>query len=584
MPISLGRQVKLIMNSYICFLYYSKQHIVSNYKNSNFSIRLPLLIGIALASGIFIGANMFGPKPTKDVNLISQKFREILTYIDRDYVDTVDTERLVENAIGEMLSELDPHSSYIPPKELTLVQSQLEGNFEGIGIEFNIIKDTIYVVSPITGGPSETVGLQAGDKIVTVNGKNVAGTYTRVNEDSTKTEAKIQNRDVFDLLRGTKGTKVVVGILRGRNASVQDFTIIRDKIPNYSLDIGYLVDSKTGYIKINRFAATTYDEFLTSLTQLKKKGMSRLILDLRGNPGGYMDRATNMADEFLDANQLIVYTKGKQKQYNSEIRAYRPGNFEKGALIILVDEGSASASEIVSGAVQDNDRGIIVGRRTFGKGLVQYPFPLSDKSELRLTISRYYTPSGRSIQKPYVNGADADYQEDILNRYRHGEFFHADSIKMDENLKYTTSKGRTVYGGGGIMPDFFVARDTSQLSDYYGELILNNIFREFSLKYLDAEKKKLTKMGLESFVKDFKINDAIMKDFLASAAEAEIKFNEAQYKQSERLIKNVLKAFIGKAVFKNDGFFPVLLQEDEIFAQALLLFDEAEKLNPANNK
>jgi carboxyl-terminal processing protease len=551
---------------------------VSSYKNSSFSIRLPLLIGIALASGIFIGANMFGPKPSRDINVISQKFREILTYIDRDYVDTVDTDKLVEKALGEMLSELDPHSSYIPPKDLTLVQSQLEGNFEGIGIEFNIVKDTIYVVTPISGGPSEAVGLQAGDKIVTVDGKNVAGNYQRKNEDGSITEAKIQNRDVFDLLRGPKGTRVTVGVLRGQTTNAVEYTIIRDKIPNYSVDVSYMLDNQTGYIKISRFAATTYDEFLTALTGLKKKGMKRLMLDLRGNPGGYMDRATNIADELLDGNQLIVYTQGKQIRYNSEVRALRPGNFETGAVIVLVDEGSASASEIVAGAIQDNDRGLIVGRRTFGKGLVQYPFPLSDKSELRLTISRYYTPSGRSIQKPYTPGGENDYEMDIMNRFRHGEFFHADSIKFDENLKYKTSKGRTIYGGGGVMPDIFVPRDTSQFSPLYEQLWTNNVLREYALEYYNAERKKLEKMGLSAFVSDFQVSDAMLKVLLDRAKTLGVTYQEAHLNRSEKLIRTILKAYIGKSAFKNEGFFPVLLQEDEIFAQAVKRFPEAENI------
>lgn len=521
---------------------------------------------------------MFGPKPSRDINVISQKFREILTYIDRDYVDTVDTDKLVENALGEMLSELDPHSSYIPPKDLTLVQSQLEGNFEGIGIEFNIVKDTIYVVTPISGGPSEAVGLQAGDKIVTVDGKNVAGIYQRKNEDGTVSEGKVQNRDVFDLLRGPKGTHVTVGILRGQSSNPMDYTITRDKIPNYSVDVSYMLDNQTGYIKISRFAATTYEEFLTALTNLKKKGMKRLMLDLRGNPGGYMDKATNIADEFLDGNQLIVYTKGKQFRYNSEVRALRPGNFESGAVIVLVDEGSASASEIVAGAIQDNDRGLIVGRRTFGKGLVQYPFALSDKSELRLTISRYYTPSGRSIQKPYSPGGENDYEMDIVNRYKHGEFFHADSIKFDENLQYKTTKGRTIYGGGGIMPDIFVPRDTSQFSPLYEQLWINNVLREYALEYYNQERKKLEKMGLNTFVSDFQVSDAMMQALLERAKTSGVTIDEAHKKRSDKLIRNILKAYIGKSAFRNEGFFPVLLQEDEVFAQAVKRFPEAETI------
>lgn len=557
---------------------------MADYKNSNFSIRLPLLLSVALASGILIGATVFSPSPSKDVYQISQKFRDILTIIDRDYVDTVDTEKIVENALAEMLSELDPHSSYIPPKDLTIVQSQLEGNFEGIGIEFNIIKDTIIVVSPISGGPSESVGLQAGDKIIKVDGKNVAGSFKRKDDKGVETEGKIQNRDVFDLLRGPKGTRVEVSVMRGRSFDLIDYTITRDKIPNYSVDVSYMVDQQTGYIKISRFAATTYEEFANALVGLKKKGMKRLMLDLRGNPGGYMDRATQIADEFLGGNELIVYTKGKQRQYNSEVRALRPGNFEKGALIVMVDEGSASASEIVSGAVQDNDRGLIVGRRTFGKGLVQYPFALSDKSELRLTISRYYTPSGRSIQKPYTGGADENYEMDLMNRYKQGEFFHSDSIHFDENLKFKTLKGRTVYGGGGIMPDYFIPRDTTDYTPLYGEMIVNNVFREYALNYYNTEKKRFAKMKVEEFIKSFEITKPMMNEIIALAKTNGVKVDDKQLAKSDKLIRNVAKAFIGRSAFKNEGFFPVLHQADDEFIQAMRLFDKAENIaNQTNN-
>jgi len=396
-------------------------------------------MAITLAGGVFIGATMFGGRTSSSVTKGVTKFREILNYVDKDYVDTVNTDDLVDYSIEKMLEKLDPHTTYIPSKDLEMARTQLESDFDGIGIEFNIFKDTVYVIAPFNGGPAETAGLRAGDKIVSVNGQPMVGT-------------DLENSSVFTKLRGPRGTKVRVGVVRKGTGQSLEFTITRNRIPQYSIDAAYMVDNTTGYIKVNRFASNTYDEFKKSLSQLKRQGMQQLVLDLRGNPGGYMDRATNMADEFLSGDKLIVYTDGKEARYDQKIKAFQPGIFEKGALVVLIDEGSASASEIVAGALQDNDRALIVGRRSFGKGLVQAPIPLDDGSELRLTISRYYTPSGRSIQKPYTHDGKEDYGKDVMKRYEHGEFFNADSIKFDPKLKYYTSKRRVVYGGGGIIP------------------------------------------------------------------------------------------------------------------------------------
>ncbi len=539
---------------------------MSKTKNSRFQIRLPFLLAIAVAAGILIGATMVDSSKGSN-NLVNSylKFKEILTYIQRDYVDEVDTEDLVETAITEMLEKLDPHSVYIPADELALAKSQLEGEFEGIGIEFNIFKDTIYVVAPISGGPSEEAGLQSGDKIVTVDGEDVTG-------------KGIDNQKVFGLLRGAKGSNVDLGIKRRGSDDALNFKITRDKIPQESVDASFMVDNEVGYIKVSRFAATTYDEFKEALVDLKKKGMQKLVIDLQGNPGGYMDRAINIADELLSGNKLIVYTEGKQPRYNSEARAYKEGLFEKQPIIVLIDEGSASASEIVSGALQDNDRALIVGRRSFGKGLVQMPIPLEDGSELRLTISRYYTPSGRSIQKSYTKGYE-DYSEDIKHRYEHGEFFSQDSIHFDDSLKYKTTKGRTVYGGGGIMPDYFVPLDTSEFSsDYLRKLTVANVFREYTLQYYDDHKKQLDKMNASEYLKNFKVDDAMMKDFIALAKSAEVPYNAKEYKVSEDFIKNRIKALIARSVWGNDGAYPVFLERDDIFQQALKLFGEAEKL------
>ncbi|MDX2196443.1 MAG: S41 family peptidase [Cytophagales bacterium] len=536
---------------------------MSEIKNSPSIIRLPIIIAITLVGGIFLGAKMFGSQTSaNDVSKSASKFRDIISFINSEYVDTVNTDQLTEEAINKMLEKLDPHSVYIPPKDMEEAKSQLEGDFEGVGIEFQVLKDTLYVVSPISGGPSEAVGIQAGDKILKVDDKNIAS-------------IKLTTQDVFKYLRGKKGTKVKVSILRRGVKKLLDFTITRDKIPTFSLDVAFMIDAETGYIKINRFSAKTYDEFKKALTDLRAKGMKKMILDLRGNPGGYMDKATMMADEFLDGNRLIVFTKSKQPRYNSETKAYINGDFEKGPVIVLIDEGSASASEIVSGALQDNDRALIVGRRSFGKGLVQMPIALGDNSELRLTISKYYTPSGRSIQKPYTKGSDENYEMDIFNRYKHGEFFSADSIKFDESLKYKTTKGRTVYGGGGIMPDIFVPRDTTMFSPYLNELYNKGIIREYTLDYTFTKKKDLEKMTFEQYKKDFIISENMLKDLIELGKKNDIKYNDEQYKKSKEYLKNSLKAHIARGVWRNDGFFPIYLEMDEIYTQALKLLDKA---------
>jgi carboxyl-terminal processing protease len=538
---------------------------MSQIKNPASIIRLPIIIAIALVGGIFIGAKMFNSDTqVNDISKSANKFRDIISYINSEYVDTVNTDQLTEEAINKMLEKLDPHSVYIPPKDMDMAKAQLEGDFEGIGIEFTILKDTLYVVTPISGGPSEAVGLQSGDKIVMVDAKNIAS-------------VKLSTQDVFKYLRGKKGTKVNLSILRRGQKKLLEFTITRDKIPTFSVDVAYMVDKEVGYIKVNRFTANTYNEFKKALTDLKAKGLKKLVLDLRGNPGGYMDRATQMADEMLDGNRMIVFTKSKQTRYNTETRAYLNGIFEKGPIIVLIDEGSASASEIVSGALQDNDRALIVGRRSFGKGLVQMPIPLGDNSELRLTISRYYTPSGRSIQKPYVKG-DEDYNMDLVNRYKHGEFFSADSIKFDEKNKYKTTKGRTVYGGGGVMPDIFIPRDTSMYTGYLNQLFNSGIVREYTQEYGFAKKKELEKMSFEQFRKSFEVTDAMLADINKMAQKENIKFVEKDFLRSKEFIKNQVKALIARTVWKNEGFFPVFNEQDEMFNKALNLFDKAEKI------
>ena len=539
---------------------------MSSKKNSDFQIRLPLLLTIAVAAGILIGATMADGNTTQN-NLISGylKFKEILTFVQRDYVDEVDTDELVETAINRMLEKLDPHSVYIPAKDLELAKSQLEGEFEGIGIEFNIIKDTIYVVAPLSGGPSEEVGLVSGDKIVEVDDEVVAG-------------VGVDNRKVFELLRGKKGTEVKVGVKRRSADDLIDFTITRDKIPQESVDVSYMIDDEVGYIKVSRFAATTYDEFHDALADLKSKGMTRLVLDLQGNPGGYMDRAINIADEMLSDNKMIVYTKGKQPRYNSEARAYREGIFENQPIIVLIDEGSASASEIVAGALQDNDRALIVGRRSFGKGLVQMPIPLDDGSELRLTISRYYTPSGRSIQKPYEAGAK-EYGDDITNRFEHGELINPDSIHFEDSLKYETSKGRVVYGGGGIMPDYFVPLDTTNSRNkFLIALYSTNAVREYTLLYYQNNKEKLEGMTYDEFYNNYEVSDKMLSKIVDLVGESEVEYTPEDYEAGKERLRDQVKALIARSVWGNNGSYPIYNQRNDVLQEALKLFDQAEKL------
>lgn len=538
---------------------------MSEYKNSKYQIRLPIILTIGIAAGILIGATFTdSPKVQNDLNQNIQKFKEVLTMIDRNYVDQVDTEELVEDAIGHMLSNLDPHSSYISAKDRVRANEDLQGNFEGIGIEFNIFKDTIVVVSPLSGGPSEAVGVQSGDRIVKIDGKDVAG-------------VGFTNRDVQKNLKGNKGSKVEVTVKRKGKTELITFNIIRDKIPQYSVDASYMMDDEIGYIKVSRFSATTYPEFKKALEELKSKGMSKLVLDLQGNPGGYMNHAIDMVDEFLPNKQKIVYTLGKQSRYNQQANAKREGLFEKGPLIVLVNEGSASASEIVTGALQDNDRALVVGRRSFGKGLVQAPMDLSDGSELRLTISRYYTPSGRSIQKPYED--KSDYSRDIVERFKSGEFFSADSIKFNDSLKYETATGRTVYGGGGIMPDYFIPLDTTMNSEYLNKLFTSNAMQEYTFNYRAQNKTKFENMDYEDFYQNFRVTQKMLQDLAKVGKSNDVEPDFEDMKQNEDLFKLHVKAQLARQVWNNNGFYPIFNETNEILQQAIKLFDEAQTLD-----
>lgn len=540
---------------------------MSTHKNSNRAVRLPLYIAITLCVGVFIGANMAGSTSAPTSNFMKglNKFRQVLTHIENDYVDEVDSDELVESAITQMLEELDPHTSYIPAKDLELIQSRLEGNYEGIGVEFNIFKDTIHVVSPLSGGPSQKLGIKAGDKIVKVDGKTVAGTG-------------ITNQKVVEMLRGPGGSEVTVSIMRDGEDELIDFTIERDVIPQYSVDVSYMVDDKIGYIKVARFANSTYLEFKEALLKLKDQGMEKLVIDLTGNPGGYLNRAVQIADEVLSGRQMIVYTDGKEKRYVEEHYSGEKGDFENGSLVIMVDEGSASASEIVAGAVQDHDRGLIVGRRSFGKGLVQLPIDLNDGSELRLTISRYYTPSGRSIQKTYKGGKLDDYFMEAYDRFENGELYSSDSIKYDDSLSFKTDKGRIVYGGGGITPDFFVPLDTAQNTRYMNRLFSTNSLQEYTVKYAQDNRAMLADMGFRKYESSFEVTDQMLNDMILIAKGNGLKLNQREFNRSKNLIKLLTKAYIARGIWDNEGFYPIFNQQDEIFQKAIQLMDEADEL------
>ncbi|WP_342084508.1 S41 family peptidase [Dyadobacter sp. OTU695] len=542
-------------------------------QNSKSVVRLPIIIAITLAAGVLLGSTFFsGGKKLSDVAKGYGKFREVLMLVENNYVDSVNTDELVDFSISKMLEKLDPHTAYFNAEEATAARSQLESGFDGIGVEFNIYNDTVYVVTPLSGGPSEAAGIQSGDRIISVNKENLSG-------------PGVTNAQVYKLLRGKRGTKVELAIERVGLKDKMNFAVVRDRIPTYSVDASYMVDEEIGYIKVSRFSETTFDEFKSALKTLKANGLKNLILDLRGNPGGYMERATSMADEFIAGDKLLVYTEGKDSRFDRKTRSHVDGLFEQGPLIVLVDEGSASASEILAGALQDHDRALVVGRRSYGKGLVQMPIKLSDGSELRLTISRYYTPSGRSIQKPYEMGKSEDYSQDLTHRFESGELFNVDSIKFDKSKVYKTDGGRVVYGGGGITPDIFVAKDTLMNSKYLFELYSKNIIREYALRYANENQKKLEKQPFKEYLKSFQVSDAMLAELVKDASRAGIKPNEKELNLSKPLITSQTKAIIGRYVWGrrqksglNNEVFQVLNPSDNVYQQAVQLFTQAAQL------
>jgi len=486
-----------------------------------------------------------------------EKFNTLLYYMNRMYVDSVDLDGLVETAIRGMLEELDPHSVYIPAEDLQQADEPLNGKFEGIGVRFNIMKDTIMVVSTIAGGPSEKLGIMSGDRIVEVDGETVAG-------------IGIRNKGVMDRLKGPKGTHVDVGIRRGKAKELIHFDIERDKIPIYSVDASYMVDDRIGYIKVNRFSKETMGELHDALDQLKGDGMKDLVLDLQGNGGGMLNTAIAMGDEFLADDRLIVYTDGRSFPREDRL-SDTEGRFEKGRLVVLVDESSASASEIVSGAVQDWDRGLIVGRRTFGKGLVQRPVRLPDGSAVRLTVQQYFTPSGRCIQKPYDEGVDA-YRREKYERFEKGELMSLDSLDLPDSLRYETLQlGRTVYGGGGILPDVFVPIDTSLNSTYFTDLLRKGLFNRSVLEYVDANRTRLEQQyaDRDAFVSDTALEQELLDGLVALGESEDVAFVEEDWNTSLPAIELRLKAILARTLFDTTAFYEVFNPINPIYNRGI---------------
>lgn len=529
------------------------------YNNSRKQYLLPILFALTLAIGMVLGNLLKKDSGQQQVtvnydNQPDNKLSLILDIIDKDYVDPVDEEEIIENTIPKMLSELDPHSIYIPAEEMQEYTEPLQGNFEGIGVQFNLREDTIYVVNTIPGGPSEKVGILPGDRIVTINDSVFAG-------------KNISNRDVMKALKGPKGSKVEVGIKRRGEKNLLDFEIFRDEIPLYSVDISYMIDDNIGYIKINKFSSTTYNEFVEGIKKLKEKGLKKLIVDLRRNSGGYLEPATDIADEFLDKGKLIVYTQGNARP-KYEYFATSNDLCSEYDVAVLIDEGSASASEILAGAIQDNDRGIIIGRRSFGKGLVQQPTEFTDGSAMRLTIARYYTPTGRCIQKPYNNGSE-DYYHEIIERYENGEFEERDSIHLPDSLQYETPGGNIVYGGGGIMPDIFVPLDTLGISEYFNKITRKGLIYRFALDYTDKKRQSLNKFNDYEALNRHLNGQNLLPKFVLYSEKHGVEKDALGIETSKELILLQIKAYIARNIFGNEGFYPIINQDDATVKMAI---------------
>ena len=524
----------------------------------------PLILGLAIAFGVMIGNqfnfNESAPASTKRLSGKSSKISYLLNLIDKQYVDTVDVSKMEEDLIPDLLEGLDPHSVYIPAKNLKDVNQELDGSFGGIGVQFNVQDDSIMVIDVISGGPSEKVGILPGDRIVSVNDSVIVG-------------EKLKSGTVVKLLRGPKGTDVTVGIVRKGADEVLSFDITRGTIPLYSVDVSYMINKEIGYIKVSKFGMNTYNEFLLALGKLKMAGATNMVIDLRGNSGGYIEAVARMTNEFFKKNKLIVYTEGKgypRTNYFSN----GSGTCKDMAMAVLIDEWSASASEIFAGAVQDNDRGVVVGRRSFGKGLVQNQLPLGDGSAIRLTIARYYTPAGRCIQKAYEGETTDEYYQDIYNRYKNGEMNQKDSIHMTDTIAYQTVGGRLVYGGGGIMPDFFVALDTTGVTPFYDKVVNKQIMYKFTFKYADENRKLLAAYETADAMAAYLDKQDLIDKFVAFARENGVEANAKDLKESRQLLHVMIKAYIARNVIDNEGFYPIIHEVDITLKKAVELLSK----------
>ena len=527
---------------------------------------LPTLTVIGVALGIVIGMSLSQQANAQRVifqngqlQLELSKVDRLLQLMEHTYVDEINMDSITDEVMAELVQKLDPHSAYIPKEDLEMVNSELAGSFSGIGVQFTIQQDTVRIVAVIAGGPSEGVGVLAGDRIIYVNDTTIAG-------------VKMKNSDIQKRLRGKKGTNVTIKVKRPGVKDLITFRITRDNIPLHSIDAQYMLDERTGYLRISRFGAKTHEEMMDALKELEKQGMTQLIMDFNDNGGGYLNAASDMCNEFLDRGQLMVYTEGENSPRN-EANANGWGNYKTLPMVVMVNQYSASAAEIFAGAMQDWDRAVVVGRRTFGKGLVQRPFKFEDGSMMRLTVARYYTPSGRCIQKPYSRGDKKAYEKELLDRYNEGEYYSLDSIQFNDSLRYTTRvNGRTIYGGGGVMPDIFVPVDTTEYSTYYRDMTAKGILNQYAIKYVDKNRKAISKQfkTVKDFDNGFTVSDEMMRDFIAMGEQDSVKYDEEKYRTSEQLLKDIIKGLIARDVYGDQSAYSVILNHRNRDLQAAI--------------
>lgn len=535
-------------------------------KKKNYGyILLPLFLSLGIIGGLFIGKR----STERMLSPGEEKLRTVLGMIQEQYVDPIDIDSLINESIPDLLASLDPHSAYIPAESLTIANDDLEGSFGGIGVAFQVLNDTVTVVEVITGGPAEKVGILPGDLILEANGKKLTG-------------EKISSEEVFKTLRGKEGTQVKTLVKRRSSKTPLTFNIVRGQIPSNSVDAAYMMTDDTGYIKVSKFARTTYSEFYTALTRLQKEGAKKYIVDLRGNSGGFMDQAIYMANEFLPAGRGIVFTKGRIAENQTVATSDGTGQFQNVPLTVITNEFSASASEIFAGAIQDNDRGLVIGRRTFGKGLVQNQLSLPDSSAVRLTVARYYTPSGRCIQKEYKRGKDGKYEMDIADRYTHGEFYSRDSIKLDKSKLFRTVNGREVYGGGGIMPDVFVPEDTTGYTSYYLEAVNKGLINTFAQYMADSYRPMMKDKSVESMMRILPRDNTLLQNFVSYAASKGLPARWYYINQSRSLLLNQIKGVIARDLVGYEGLIKILNQEDKTVYEALRLLEQGQ--SPVNIK